>query len=145
MKYAQIQSLSDEEFRRLTGVKRKTFEEMIVILRLEEEKKLSNGGRKPSIVIEDQILMMLEYLREYRTYFHISQSYNLSESACFRIIKWVENTLIRSRKFSLPGKKALLKAENEFEVILIDVTESPIERPKKNKKNTTLAKRNGTR
>lgn len=145
MRFENIKRLNDKEFRRLTGVKRKTFEEMIVILRLEEEKKLSNGGRKPSIVIEDQILMMLEYLREYRTYFHISQSYNLSESACFRIIKWVENTLIRSRKFSLPGKKALLKAENEFEVILIDVTESPIERPKKNKKNTTLAKRNGTR
>ena len=145
MRFENIKRLNDKEFRRLTGVKRKTFEEMIVILRLEEEKKLSNGGRKPSIVIEDQILMMLEYLREYRTYFHISQSYNLSESACFRIIKWVENTLIRSRKFSLPGKKALLKAENEFAVILIDVTESPIERPKKNKKNTTLAKRNGTR
>ena len=145
MRFENIKRLNDKEFRRLTGVKRKTFEEMIVILRLEEEKKLSNGGRKPSIVIEDQILMMLEYLREYRTYFHISQSYNLSESACFRIIKWVENTLIRSRKFSLPGKNALLKAENEFEVILIDVTESPIERPKKNKKNTTLAKRNGTR
>lgn len=145
MRFEKIKRLNDKEFRRLTGVKRKTFEEMIVILRLEEEKKLSNGGRKPSISIEDQILMMLEYLREYRTYFHISQSYTLSESACFRIIKWVENTLIRSRKFSLPGKKALLKAENEFEVILIDVTESPIERPKKNKENTTLVKRNGTR
>jgi hypothetical protein len=31
----------------------------------------------------------------------------------------------------LPGKKALLKSNVEFEVILIDATETPIERPKK--------------
>jgi hypothetical protein len=43
----------------------------------------------------------------------------------------MEDTLIKSKTFSLPGKKALLKSNAEFEVILIDATESPIERPKK--------------
>src|ERR1700733_10534505 len=75
--------------------------------------------------------MTLEYLREYRTYFHLGQSYGLSESACYRNCKWVENTLITSKAFSLPGKKALLKSDPEFEVILIDATESPIEGQKK--------------
>jgi hypothetical protein len=75
--------------------------------------------------------MTLEYLREYRTYFHLGQSYGLSESACYRNCKWIENTLIKSKAFSLPGKKALLKSDTQFEVILIDATESPIERPKK--------------
>ncbi|MBA3602477.1 MAG: transposase family protein [Parachlamydiaceae bacterium] len=28
--------------------------------------------------------MALEYLREYRTYFHLGRSYGLSESACYR-------------------------------------------------------------
>jgi hypothetical protein len=56
---------------------------------------------------------------------------------------WVEDTLVKSGKFSLPGKKALLE-DNEIEIILVDVTESPIERPKKNNENGTQAKRNGT-
>jgi hypothetical protein len=75
--------------------------------------------------------MALEYLREYRTYFHLGRSYGLSESACYRACRWVEDTLIKSGKFSLPGKKALLKSDMEYEVILIDASETPIERPKK--------------
>ncbi|HAT3882275.1 TPA: hypothetical protein JBA38_08915 [Legionella pneumophila] len=31
--------------------------------------------------MEERLLMTLEYLREYRTYFHISCGYGLSESA----------------------------------------------------------------
>ena len=76
-------------------------------------------------------VMALEYLREYRTYFHLGCSYGLSESACYRACRWVENVLIKSGEFSLPGKKELLKSDMEYEVILIDATESPIERPKK--------------
>jgi hypothetical protein len=85
--------------------------------------------------------MTLEYLREYRTYFHISRSYGISESACYRNIRWVEDTLIKDGTFSLPGRKALLKSDVEYEVVLIDATETPIERPKKNKNNFTQAKR----
>ncbi len=75
--------------------------------------------------------MALEYLREYRTYFHLGKSYGLSESAYYRSCRWVEDVLIKSKTFSLPGKKALLKNDAEFEVILIDATGSPIEQPKK--------------
>jgi len=39
--------------------------------------------------------------------------------------------LIKSKKNSLLGKKALLKTDTEFEVILVDASETPIERPKK--------------
>ena len=75
--------------------------------------------------------MALEYLREYRTYFHLGCSYGLSESPCYRACRWVEDSLIKSGKFSLPGKKALLKSDVEYELILIDASETPIERPKK--------------
>lgn len=75
--------------------------------------------------------MALQYLREYRTYFHLGKSYNLSESTYYRSCRWIEDTLIKSSRFSLPGKKALLKSDVEFEVVLIDAVESPIERPKK--------------
>lgn len=75
--------------------------------------------------------MALEYLREYRTYFHLGKSDGLSESACYRACRWVEDTLIKSGELSLPGRKALLKSEMEYEIVLIDAAESPIERPKK--------------
>ena len=79
----------------------------------------------------DMLLMTLEYIREYRTYFHISQSYSIRESNAYQTVKWVENTLIKHPNFALPGRKALLKSDMEFEVVLIDASESPIERPKK--------------
>lgn len=129
--HLELQSLSPEQFRRLTGVKQKTFEEMVLILLEEQNKRYRKSGRKGFLSIEDKLLMALEYLREYRTYFHVGRSYGLSESACYRACRWVENTLIKSGKFSLPGKKALLKSDMEYEVILIDASETPIERPKK--------------
>ncbi|MGL4621232.1 MAG: transposase family protein [Chroococcidiopsis sp.] len=52
--------------------------------------------------------MTLEYLREYRAYFHIAQTWGIYEFTAYRIIRSVEDTLVRSRKFRLPGKKKLL-------------------------------------
>ena len=77
--------------------------------------------------------MALEYIREYRTYFHVSQSYGISESSCYKGIKWIEDTLIKHPDFALPARKVLLKSDMEYDVVLIDATETPIERPKKGK------------
>ena len=93
MRFEQIKGEAQEEFRRLTGIKRTTFDIMVTILR-EAEALLKNQGGKPNkLTIEERLLMALEYLREYRTYFHISRSYGISESACYRNIRWVEDTL----------------------------------------------------
>jgi hypothetical protein len=130
-KYETVCKLSLSKFRRLIGVRKDTFEMMISIVKEAENKKSSRRGKPVSLGVEDRLLMTLEYLREYRTYFHLGQSYGLSESACYRNCKRVENILIKSKEFSLPGKKKLLESSTEFEIILIDATESPIERPKK--------------
>ena len=130
-KHKKIKKLEPEEFRRLTGVKPGTFLEILAVLKEAEKEKLLKGGNPHRLSIEDRLLMALEYLREYRTYFHLGQSYNLSESACYRSCRWIEDTLMKSGKIALPGKKALLKSEVEFEVVLVDAAESPIERPKK--------------
>ncbi len=61
----------------------------------------------------------------------MGRSYGLSESACYRACRWVEDALIRSGKFSFPGKKALLKSDVEYELILVDASKTPIERLKK--------------
>lgn len=131
MKFETIKGLDEEKFRRLTGVKRTTFDRMIEILEKAVQDRGTNKGRKKKLSIENMLLMTLEYIREYRTYFHISQSYSVSESNAYKTVKWVEDTLIKHPDFALPGRKALLKSDMEFEVVLIDASESPIERPKK--------------
>lgn len=144
MKYNQINTLGHEQFRRLTGVKRQTFERMMQILDGANKQKKAKGGRNNKLSIEDQLLLALEYMREYRTYFHIGNSYGVSESSAFKTVKWVEDTLIKHPDFALPGRKALLKSDVEYDVILIDATETPIERPKKDKNTFIQAKRKGT-
>ena len=142
MKYESIKELEEEKFRRLTGVKRATFEKMMGILSEADKQKKARGGRKSKLSLEDRLLMALEYIREYRTYFHVSQSYGVSESTCYETIKWIENTLIKHPDFALPGRKALLKSDMEYELVLIDATETPIERPKKDKNGSIQEKRN---
>lgn len=141
MYYKTLESFSEEAFRCLTGVKRSTFEKMVDILKEAEIRKKAFGGKPHRLVIEDRLLMALEYLREYRTYFHVASSYGVSESSCFRNIRWIEDTLIKHPDFALPGRKALLKSDVAYEVILVDATESPIDRPKKDKSASTLVKR----
>ena len=143
MKYDQIKELPEEQFRRLTGVKRKTFEKMLEILREANQKKKARGGRKNKLSIENQLLMTLEYIREYRTYFHISKSYSVSESTAYKTVCWIEDTLIKHPDFALPGRKALLKSDAEYDVVLIDATETPIERPKKDRNTSIPVKRRG--
>ena len=145
MRYELLKELSKEEFRRLTGVRRDTFEKMVNILKEAEVKKKCLGGKPNNLEIEDRLLMTLEYLREYRTYFHIAHNYGISESNAYKICKWVEDTLIKDKRFALPGRKALLGSDEEYEVILIDASESPIERPKKDKNAIPLAKRSAIR
>ena len=142
MRYDSIKNLSCEEFRRLTGVKPKTFGVMLGILELAERKKHERGGREARLALEDRLLMALEYWREYRTYFHVSKSYGVSESTCFDTVKWIEDTLIKNKAFHVPGRKAPLKSDVQFDVVLVDATETPCERPKKTKNTSILAKRN---
>ena len=68
----------------------------------------------------------------------------MSESTTYKIIKWIEDTLVKHPDFALPGRKELLKSEMEYEVLVIDATESPIERPKKSKNTFIQEKRRST-
>ena len=105
-------------------------------------RKHATRGKPPTLSNADKILLMLMYYREYRSQFHIGITYGIAESTVCEIIREMESILIQDKRFHLPGKKVL--QENTFEVVLVDVTESPVERPKKNSAEITLAKRNGT-
>lgn len=145
MRFDNVKHLKPEEFRRLTGVKLETFHKMIEIVDQAFREKKAKGGRPNKLSIPDMILMTLEYLREYRTYFHISTSYGISESNCYYTIRFVEDTLIKSKHFNLPGRKQLLKSDMEYEVIVVDATESPIQRPKKSKNGSTQGRKSDIR
>lgn len=144
MKYEQIKGYEDTKFRRITGVKRATFSKMLEILNEAHAKKHLRRGRNPKLRMEDRLLAALEYWREYRTFAHIAASYGISESNMHTSIRWIEDVLVKDGAFSIPGKKALLGAEIDFSVVLVDATEMPIERPKKSNADGTLAKRSGT-
>ena len=114
---------------------------MLEILSRKHHETHAKGGRPRKLPLEEMLLATLEYWREYRTYAHIAASYGLHESCMYRLIKWVEETLVKDGSFTLPGKKTLLKSDIDYEVILIDATETPIERPKKNSGNGTQVRK----
>ncbi len=136
MRYETVKNLTAEDFKRLTGVRRETFEKMLAVLR-----PLRVFGRPRHLSQVDQLLMTLMYWREYRTEFHIGLAYGVSEATVCRTIQKVEKALLRSGQFRLPGKKALQVSGRLIEVVLIDATEQPIERPKKNSGSIIAAKR----
>lgn len=130
MTYEQLKHLKPSAFKRRCGVQPETFERMAVLLRPDLDRSGKRGGQC-KLSVEDQLLVVLEYWREYRTQFHIATSWGLSESAVCRLISKVETLLMNSGKFRLPGKKQLYQNAGAWEVLAVDVTESPIERPKK--------------
>jgi hypothetical protein len=140
MRYGTVQLLKDEDFKRSTGVQRPTFEKMLGVV----EAGLREFGRPSKLSRADQLLLTLMYWREYRTEFHIGLSYGVSESTVCRTIQKIENVLIQSKQFHLPGRKALQPSETIIEIVLVDATEQPIERPKKDNADITVAKRGGT-
>ena len=146
MKYENIKNYSDAKFRRISGMRRKTFSKAIEKLNKkyaeEHSGNIRGSGRKSKLSMEDKLLATLEYLREYRTLAHIAASYDIHESNIQRIVIWVENTLISDGIFRLPGKATLLAEDCEYEIIQIDATESPIERPKKNRKRNKMRIKN---
>ncbi|TRU26501.1 MAG: IS5 family transposase [Microcystis aeruginosa Ma_SC_T_19800800_S464] len=134
MTYEQVKTLKPTEFKRVCGVYPDTFKDMVTVLKAEKvwQKKT---GRPSKLSTEDQLLITLEYWREYRTYFHPGNSWGVNESTAYRIVRKVENILIKSGLFNLPEKKALLESNSEIEVIVVDVSEQEIERPKKKQKS----------
>lgn len=146
MFWSQIQDIPDKRFKRLTGVKREVFLQMLDAIKTHQQQKRKHPtrGKPAKLGLEDKLLVMLMYYREYRTQEHIGMTYGISESRVCEIIQDMESILIKDKRFHLPGKKQLLGSSSEIEVVLIDVAESPIERPKKNSDGITLARRKST-
>ena len=137
MFYSDLCQLNSKEFKRSIGVKKEIFELMINSVQSSVDKEITNRyskrGNKTKLEIPDQILIMLEYYREYGTMFHIAKDKEIYESTVCRIISRIENILIADKLFQLPPKREL--SNLKIETIIVDATEITIQRPKKNKNN----------
>jgi len=142
--YEKTKRLKDTDFKQIIGVKRETFAAMVEVLTAEYLKRHEKGGRNTKLTLEERLIMTLKYLRQYPTHKELAYEFDIGESTVRDTITWIENTLVKDSQFKLPGKKVLLE-DDSIEVILVDVMECPIERPKKNSGNTIPAKRKSTR
>jgi predicted DNA-binding protein YlxM (UPF0122 family) len=141
--YTKVIKLNEEKFRRKTGVKKHTFEVMVQVVRESEQTRKKLSGRPNKLSYEDQVLMTLEYLREYRTYFSIGEIYEVSEANAYKIIKRTEDILIQADEFKLPSRKEMYE-DLDIQVVVVDASESAIERPKKTRNIGTLARKRST-
>lgn len=109
----------------------------------EHEASKTKSGRPSELSLEAQILLAMTYWREYRTLYYIGMDFNIHDSSASRIVRKVEDVLIHSGRFDLPRKLPHGKSEDiNRSAVIIDATETPIERPKKTKTSTTVEKRN---
>ena len=81
---------------------------MLEILSDADRKKKARGGRRNKLNLREQLLVTLEYIREYRAYFHVGKSYDLSGSTIYKTVRCVEDTLIKRPAFALPGRKGFI-------------------------------------
>lgn len=143
MKWETISELQGKKFRRYTGIYRRVFDEMLACVQAAKtsSKKHPTKGVSSTLSIENQLLMTVMYWREYRDQEHLAVDWGVSQSTISRTIREIEEILIKSGQFSLPGRKSLRTKDGQYELIIVDVCESPTERPKKNKSENTVVKR----
>ncbi|WP_333390639.1 transposase family protein, partial [Microcoleus sp. Z1_A1] len=65
-------NLKPDQFQRRFGIKIETLKAMVSALEnFKSENQKDKRGRRTILTLEEQVLVTLEYWREYRTYFHI--------------------------------------------------------------------------
>ena len=143
--YEKIEKLGDKDFKLITGVTREVFNEMLVVVRRKYGEEHTRGGR-PGLAVELRLTLALEYWREYRSFRHMANDHQISKSKINEAVIWVENVLGESEDFKLKDLKERFKPgeESSIKVVLIDVEEQPIERPKYNQKDSYSGKKNNT-
>lgn len=126
MNYPNLDRVSDTDFKRLLGVSRPTFAAMLTVL----EQPRATRGRPFKLAPEAQLVLSLSYWRDYPPLFKLGLAYGISEASAWRVVRRIEDQLMRSGLFSLPTKPAA-ELSQEPVITAVDVTEIAIERPKK--------------
>ena len=147
MRWKQLRRLPPKKFRRLAGVTPAVFAQMRAAALASESVSTHpvRGAKrpKPKLGIEDRLLVLLMYYREYRTFAHVGASFGLSEAQAWRLVTDLEVRLLQDGRFHLARKQAL-RSDTHWQGVVVDVGECAVERPKKNSVRATQAKRSVT-
>lgn len=140
--YEKIEKLADNDFKLITGVTREVFYNMLEVLKQKYIKDHEQGGQ-PGLPAEMRLTLSLEYWREYRSFRHMANDHQIAKSIINKAVLWVEDALSESTEFKLKELKERFKPDEEetIKVVLIDVEEQPIERPKYNQENSYSGKK----
>jgi hypothetical protein len=131
----RIANLAEEKYLVLFGVRKATFDAILAILGSAYEEMRKKGGRKRQLSVLDMLIIMLGYYHDYRTMENIAFDYGVHKQRISEAVAWVEQTLNKEGRFSLPSKRELLKTDTEVVIAIVDVTECETERPEKNRRN----------
>ena len=82
--------------------------------------------RKSSLLLEDQLLLTLIYLRQYHTFLTLGEMFFSSESYAYKRYTYITKRLLRA--LPVPNDKALTL---EGLKVAMNVSEQPLERPLK--------------
>lgn len=148
MKWEEVRGWPEKKFRRLVGVKPSVFAQMKEAALAGEPASThpaggARRGPKPKLSIEDRLLMLLMYYREYRTFAHTGASFGVSETQGWRIVTDLEARLLQDPRFHLARKQAL-QSDARWQGVVVDVGECAVERPKKSSVAATRARRSVT-
>ena len=135
--------MNRKQFRRRTGVYPETFAEMEAVLSAREARK-KKSGRPAALSVAKQLLMTLEFWREYRTFAHLGDDWGVHEATVHRTVERVEAALIASTPFQMPKKRVFQETQTVYSIVAVDASEVPCERPKKSSAAGTAARRSGT-
>ncbi|WP_052326843.1 transposase family protein [Deinococcus peraridilitoris] len=135
--------MNRKQFRRRTGIYPETFAEMEAVL-AEREAQKKKAGRPAALSVAEQLLMTLEFWREYRTFAHLGDDWGVHETTVHRTVERVEAALIASEQFQMPKKRVFQEAQTVYSIVVVDASEVPCERPKKSSAAGTAARRSST-
>ncbi len=135
--------MNRKQFRRRTGIYPETFAEMEAVL-AEREAQKKKSGRPAALSVAEQLLMTLEFWREYRTFAHLGDDWGVHETTVHRTVERVEAALIASAQFQMPKKRVFQEEQAVYSIVAVDASEVPCERPKKSSGAGTAARRSGT-
>ena len=124
-----------EDFLRDVGIRLETF--MLLVQKLAqyleeecEKHPVKKRGQKSSLCLEDKLLLTLDYMRHYATFARVGRQFGISESYACKLYHRVIHILLKV--LEMKSRKELLN--RDLDIVLIDVTEQPVERPKKGQK-----------
>ena len=106
---------------------------MVELVEADYRQVHTRQGRPSKLTSEDKVPITAEHWRSYPTNMMLVAHYGVDEKTIRTVIERVEMVLMCSKQFHLPGAKELLNEDSPFEIVLVDATDTRVERPKKAK------------